>query len=94
MVDNVPSPAARAGHLTSGNVTVDPLVKPYLAFYPLPNGAINGDTGIYSFSGSAITTENYFTVRVDHRISNADSLDGTYMFDNSPRPKTTSSTIS
>lgn len=84
MVDNVPSPAARAGQLTSGNVTVDPLVKPYLSFYPLPNGPINGDTGIYSFSGSAITTENYFTVRVDHRISNADNLDGSYMFDNSP----------
>lgn len=84
MVDNVPSPAARAGHLTSGNVTVDPLVKPYLAFYPLPNGPVNGDTGLYSFSGSAVTTENYFTTRVDHRFSDADSLDGSYMFDNSP----------
>ncbi|HEV2397446.1 MAG TPA: TonB-dependent receptor [Candidatus Sulfotelmatobacter sp.] len=84
MVDNVPSPAARAGNLTTGKVTVDPLVKPYLAFYPLPNGPISGDTGIYSFSGSAVTTENYFTTRVDHRFSNADNLAGSYMFDNSP----------
>src|SRR6202140_3452414 len=37
MVDNVPSVAARSGQLSTGNVTVDPLVIPYLAFYPLPN---------------------------------------------------------
>src|ERR1700675_3213361 len=60
MVDNVPSLAARSGQLSGiPAFTVDPLVKPYLAFYPLPNGAVSGDTGIYSFAGSAITTENY-----------------------------------
>jgi len=84
MVDNVPSAAARAGQLSTGNVTVDPLVKPYLAFYPLPNGAVSGDTGIYSFAGSAITTENYFTTRLDHKISDKDNLAGSYMYDNSP----------
>jgi len=84
MVDNVPSLAARAGQLSTGNVTVDPFVKPYLAFYPLPNGPVSGDTGIYSFSGSAITTENYFTTRVDHKFSDHDSLAGSYMYDNSP----------
>jgi Carboxypeptidase regulatory-like domain/TonB dependent receptor/TonB-dependent Receptor Plug Domain len=84
MVDNVPSLAARSGQLSTGAVTVDPMVVPYLAFYPLPNGAVNGDTAIYSFSGSAITTENYFTSRVDHRFSNKDNLAGSYMYDNSP----------
>src|SRR5215472_11358869 len=84
MVNNVRSLAARAGQLSTGNVTVDPFVKPYLAFYPLPNGAVSGDTGIYRFSGSAITTENYFTTRVDHHFSDKDSLAGSYMFDNSP----------
>jgi len=49
MVDNVPSLAARSGQLSTGNVIVDPLVAPYLAFYPLPNGLVSGDTGIYSF---------------------------------------------
>jgi hypothetical protein len=84
MVNNVPSLAARSGQLTTGNVTVDPLVKPYLAFYPLPNGTVSGDTALYSFSGSAITTENYFTTRVDHKFSEKDSLAGGYMYDNSP----------
>ena len=84
MVDNVPSLAARKGQLSTGAVTVDPLVVPYLAFFPLPNGAVNGDTAIFSFSGSAITTENYFTTRVDHRFSEKDNLSGGYMYDNSP----------
>jgi hypothetical protein len=84
VVDNVPSVPARNGQLTTGNVTVDPFVKPYLAFYPLPNGPVSGDTGIFSFSGSAVTTENYFTTRMDHRFSNQDNLAGSYMYDSSP----------
>ena len=84
VVDNVPSVPARSGQLTTGNVTVDPFVKPYLAFYPLPNGLVSGDTGIFSFSGSAVTTENYFTTRMDHRFSNQDNLAGSYMYDSSP----------
>jgi hypothetical protein len=84
MLDTVPSLAARNGQLSSGNITVNALVKPYLAFYPLPNGPVSGDVGIYSFAGSAITTENYFTTRVDHKFSDRDSLSGVYMFDNAP----------
>ncbi|MGH9683290.1 MAG: TonB-dependent receptor [Candidatus Acidiferrales bacterium] len=84
MVDTVPSLAARSGHLTTGNVTVDPLVKPYLGFYPRPNGPVSGDIGTYSFAGSAITSENYFTTRVDHTFSDKDNLNGTYMFDSAP----------
>ena len=63
---------------------IDTAVLPYLAFYPLPNQGTNGDTGIYAFSGSAITTENYFTTRVDQRFSIKDNLDGSYMYDSSP----------
>ena len=85
MVDNVPSIAARNGQLSTGTVTVDPLVKPYLAFYPLPNpNQPPGDTQIFSFSGSQIVTENFFTTRVDHRFSEKDNLAGSYMYDNSP----------
>jgi carboxypeptidase family protein/TonB-dependent receptor-like protein len=63
---------------------IDTAVLPYLAFYPLPNQGTSGDTGIYAFSGSQVTTENYFTTRVDHRFSNKDNLAGSYMYDNSP----------
>ena len=55
------------------------------AFYPSPNGQLqpDGNTGIFSFSAQQVTTENYFTVRLDHKFSDNDSLYGTYMRDNS-----------
>src|ERR1700730_16829534 len=82
-IDDVPSPAARAGQLSTGPVVVDPAVTPYLSFYPLPNAGLlaPGDTGLYKFSGQQITNENYMTTRVDHTFSVRDSLFGTYMFD-------------
>ncbi len=52
-VDIVPSSAARTGHLTSGTVSVDPRVVPYLALYPLPNGPVKGDTGLFHTFHSA-----------------------------------------
>jgi len=85
-VDTVPAVAARAGNLSSGVVAVDPAVSRFLAaFYPLPNGPLlgAGDTGIYSFAAQQITTENYFTVRLDNKFSSRDSLSATYMRDNS-----------
>jgi Carboxypeptidase regulatory-like domain/TonB-dependent Receptor Plug Domain len=74
-------------------VNVNSLVKPFFGFYPLPNGPIIcpiatcppgvGDTGIFQFGGSQISTENFFTVRLDHTFSSKDNVFGTYMFDNS-----------
>jgi outer membrane receptor protein involved in Fe transport len=74
------------------NLCVNNQVLPYLKFYPLPNGpqicpctpAGAGDTANYSFAGSQISSENYFTTRVDHRFSNKDSLAGSYMHDKAP----------
>jgi Carboxypeptidase regulatory-like domain/TonB-dependent Receptor Plug Domain/TonB dependent receptor len=85
-VNTVPSVAARSGQLSGGNVQVDPAVARFLtAFYPLPNGQTlgNGDTAVFNFSAQEITTENYFTIRVDHKFSDKDSLYATYMRDNS-----------
>jgi hypothetical protein len=65
---------------------VDKSVARFLtAFYPLPNGPLlgAGDTGIFTFAAQQVTTENYFTVRVDRKFSDRDSLFGTYMRDNS-----------
>src|ERR1700730_344004 len=55
------------------------------AFYPLPNGPLlgNGDTGIFTFAAQDVTSENYFTVRVDRKFSEKDSFSGIYMRDNS-----------
>ena len=90
----VPSAAARAGTLcsqpdgtcTTSTITVDPNVVPYLGFYPLPNAGLigNGDTGNFITSGVERLTENYFTVRGDHRFSDKDSLAVSYFYDKAP----------
>src|SRR6202166_2066130 len=55
--DTVPSVAARGGQLSAGTVTVDPAVARFLAaFYPLPNGLVTGDTGIYTFAAQQVTS--------------------------------------
>jgi hypothetical protein len=83
-VDTVPSAAARAGNLSTGKIKVDPTVLSFVnAFYPLPNGSLlgAGDTGIFTFSGQQVTPENYFTTKLDHKVSEQDGVSGTYMFD-------------
>jgi len=81
VVDTVPSSNARTGNLVSGPVTVSPLVVPYLAFFPQPNGPIKGDTGTYTLSAQNDTHENLVTTRLDHQFSDSDKLHGTYLFD-------------
>src|SRR5487761_1627508 len=83
-VDTVPSVAARQGNLASGTVSVDPAAAKYLSFWPLPNGPVSGDTGLFTFPGNQIISENFFTARLDHAISNKDSMFGTYVYDNTP----------
>jgi Carboxypeptidase regulatory-like domain/TonB-dependent Receptor Plug Domain/TonB dependent receptor len=90
----VPSAAARAGTLCSqpdgtcqtSTITVDPKVKPYLGFWPLPNGGLigNGDTGVFNTSGIERLSENYITVKVDHHFSDQDSLAGSWFYDKAP----------
>ncbi len=83
-VTTVPSAAARVGNLSTGQITPDVTVVRFVnAFYPLPNGPLlgPGDTGIFTFAGQQVTPENYFTTKVDHKLSAADAVSGTYMFD-------------
>ena len=85
-VDTVPSPAALAGNLSAGTVTPDPAALRFLhAFFPLPNGPIQGDTGVYSFAAFQRTSENFFIVRADHTFSEKDRISVTDMFDNAPQ---------
>jgi Carboxypeptidase regulatory-like domain len=69
---------------TQCQVMVDPAVTRFLqAFYPLPTDAVppGSNTGVFRFAAQEVTTENYFTVRLDHKLSDRDSLYGTYMRD-------------
>src|SRR6202171_6067002 len=82
---NVPSDAARLGNLADGtHINVSPIITKYLGIYPHSNGAVNGDKGIFAFAGARIVTENFYTFRADHRISDKDSLFGTYLYDKAP----------
>jgi hypothetical protein len=78
--------AACASHT---QITINPAVQPYIAFYPLPNSpalpAANttgaSDTGTFLFADPFRTSENYFTIRADHKISATDQLAATYFWD-------------
>jgi hypothetical protein len=96
-LDTVPSLQARLGNICSapdtGNcspssVQIDPSAQKYLSFWPAPNGGIrpgtDGDIGLFSFAGQQIVRENFFTVRVDNKFSDKDSLAATYLGDITP----------
>ena len=85
-VITVPSNAARSGHLSTGNVTVDPSAQKYLALWPSPNGALlgGGDTGLDTFTGQQVVNENFATGRIDHRIGDRDNAFATFAFDDTP----------
>jgi len=81
---NVPSANARMGILSTGNVTVNPKIVPYLAFYPARNdGKTTGDTGQFSKPTLQNGTQNFYTTRIDQKISANDSLAGTFLYDQS-----------
>lgn len=84
--DTVPSQDARNGilHNADGSITtvaVDPLVKPFLPLWPLPNGSSLGNTGIFSIATQQATTENFATGRIDHHFSDNDNISGSYQYD-------------
>ena len=82
-----PDEEARQGKIVDNNgqvkvIPVDPRVKPYLDLYPLPND-IRLSRGIArNFAPEFLPTdETFFTVRLDHKLSERDSLFGRYSFD-------------
>ena len=81
-----PDAAARTYSLLS------PAIVPYLALWPVapagsPDTGGNGVPGVQTFNVNVATiaNENNFITRFDHRISNSDSLTGSYFFDSGPQ---------
>ncbi len=79
------SAAARNGDLTIGTVTVDPVMARVAALYPLPNGEVLGDTGLFVFPNDVVSDEDFVTTRFDQNIRNTDSLFLRYTLDNASR---------
>lgn len=77
-VIRVPSDASRAKAV--------PAVQPYLALWPAAPAGTPDVNGVQSFSTSrpTIANENYYTVRVDHKITDKDSLASSYFWDSGP----------
>ncbi len=75
----------RVPNANTGAVTVVPIVaavKPYLDAYPLPNGRdLRNGTAEFNVPRVYPSSENYYTVRVDHKLSDRDSLFGRYTID-------------
>jgi outer membrane receptor protein involved in Fe transport len=66
-------------------VTVDPSAQKYFTFFPIPNGGLvpntGGSIGFFSFPSDQRLTENFLTTRVDFKMSDRDSIFGSYMLD-------------
>src|SRR6266566_2040296 len=87
LVGACPNPATQT-NLAPGRATicVDNNAAKYVALYPHPNGPVtsNPNVATFVFAPTRRVTENFVTIRLDHRFSDKDSLFLTYNYDNSP----------
>jgi hypothetical protein len=66
-------------------VTVDPSVQKYLPFWhQATTTAAGSNVGSFTFAGQQVVNENFFTIRVDDKISDKDTLAVTYLRDVTP----------
>jgi len=56
-------------------------VVPYLAVFPLPNGAVNGDTAKFNFGAPLVGTENYGVAKLDHYFTDRTTISGSFQMD-------------
>lgn len=68
---------------SAGTVGVDPAVVPFFGLYPLPNAGLvgNGDTGQFITATNDVAHENFVTARIDRKISDKDSVFGSWFLD-------------
>jgi hypothetical protein len=74
------------GHYLSplASVCVNDNAAKFVALFPHANGPVTGDVASFVFAPTRVVTENFVTVRGDHKISDKDSLFVTYNYDHSP----------
>ncbi|HYY58671.1 MAG TPA: TonB-dependent receptor, partial [Pyrinomonadaceae bacterium] len=78
----VPDLRARLGLLPSGQVTVSPVVRPYLDAFPLPNGPdLGGGLAQYSFGFNQQLNQNFTQFRLDYNRSESEQFFARYTFD-------------
>ena len=76
---------ARTGNLKTGPVAVDPVMAKVAALYPLPNGEIFGDTGLFIFANDELGRQDFAITRIDHNLRDRDKLFFRYSFDDGVR---------
>src|SRR6266700_6765774 len=82
-----PSDCTATGVTDQCSVTVDASAQKYLGLYPSPTEAPDPSTpdiATFRFAGQQVINENFFTFRVDHKLSDRDNLFGTYLYDKTP----------
>jgi len=80
-----PTDCTPTGVIDQCQVTVDASAQKYLPFWQHATSAgSNPNLGKYTFSGQQVVNENFFTIRVDDKISDKDSLAVTYLRDITP----------
>jgi hypothetical protein len=63
-------------------IAINQKVLPFLALYPLPNGAVNGNTGTFLFNPKRLGQERFVIGKIDHYFSPATTFFGSYTYDN------------
>jgi hypothetical protein len=85
----VPTASARQGDLDGDGIsdlTVAPEIQPFLALYPLPNGAdLGGGRGEFFSVGDEPVNEDFINVRWDHNFSDSDSFFARYTLSDGDR---------
>lgn len=84
-IDTTLSAAARRGELTAGRVAVDPAAAKIASLYPLPNGAVFGDTGLFIYANDELGRQDFWTLRTDYNVSDNDRLFLRYTLDDGAR---------
>ena len=75
------TPVSPATNPPTCTVTVNDYSQSLLALYPHANAAVSGNSGRFISAGVQRVPENFYTVRVDHKLGVNDSLFGTYLYD-------------